>query len=263
MLGIHQKFLNPIAGIISAASYLGADCLQVFIRSNMGGKRRYIDPYEIHEFNRMLLNSDIKSVVVHAPYVMNPCTDEEYKRLKYYNMIVEDLYFLDMLAGDLRYVLHPGSAKDLTEDEAMTNMCSFVDSIEPRLNKTKLAVEMMAGAGTQMLSNYPQCAVFYEHIKEKPNVGFCLDTCHVFGAGMNFVKLYEAYTNKVFVVHLNNSYAGFGTHVDRHSSVFSGQIDSSELVQFFQSCSSVPVILETPANVQLSDYYTLKEIKDN
>lgn len=259
MLGIHQSFLNPMSGIILTAEKIGADCLQIFIRSNRGGKRRDISRYEINEFNTLLLNSNVQSVVIHAPYYMNPCTEDKTKRNKYLSIIQDDLRFLSYLAGDVRYVLHPGSSLDLTEDCAMNNLIEFVKDLAPCLFNTKLAVEMMAGAGTQMLSSYVQLAIFYEAIKNLDNIGFCLDTCHTFGAGLDSMKIYDAYKNKIFVAHLNNSAAAFGTHVDRHANINAGQISTEYLVDFARQVKTCPMILETPHPEDLIDYTFLIE----
>lgn len=260
MLGIHQHF-EYLPSIPNFAKGIQADTFQIFIRNNRNGKRRFISSDEILEFNKSIMDAGPSAFVVHASYSMNPCTDDMLKREHYLRMIKEDLHFLRCLAGIKYYVLHPGSAVTLTHPDAMVNLVNFVNSFKAELGNTKLAIEIMAGAGTQVVSSVEDVALLYNIFYTEENIGMCLDTCHAFSADIDFSNIYKTFKNKMFVVHLNNSMTGKGSHKDRHSSVFQGQIPTEELIDFYKQIGkNIPVILETPEYALLTDFAMLQEM---
>lgn len=129
---------------------------------------------------------------------------------------------------------------------------------------TSIAVEMMAGAGTQVLSSFEQIDYFMEKTSDIPNVGLCYDTCHVFGAGMDLLETLYRYQNHIKVIHLNGSKAGAGTHLDRHASIQNSAINTALLdavvLTAIEILPEVPIILETPGDVILSDFEHLKAL---
>lgn len=262
MLGIHVHFSNPMEDIVHNAVSNRLQSFQIFVRSNRNYRgQRAIPQNEIDAFNTALLNSNISQFVVHASYLMNPCIADLDKRIKYAEMVVDDLQLMNKLAGDKYYVLHPGSAKEQSEESSLQNLFDFIRNIAPYLGDTKLAVEIMAGSGTQVLSNPYQLACFYREFEKDDNIGFCFDTCHVFASGMNVLNLYDSIKEKVKVIHLNNSFAVAGSHVDRHAPVYDGRIPNEIIREFCNKCSKdVPIILETPYETLLSDYEAIKEI---
>lgn len=248
MLGVHQAFDNPLTGIPRYTSYLCADTFQVFTRNNRTCKQRKISMSEIDAFNSTLLQLGITSWVIHAPYVMNPCRMDRAN----IDMVINDMKMLYSFAGNKYYVLHPGSSVGYGEAIGLQRMFNFVECVMPYVGNTKLAIEVMAGQGTQIMSRNWHIQSFCEHFKDFNNVGICLDTCHAFGAGMDFIGLYNLYREKIFVIHLNNSRGSLGSRIDRHSYLESGCIPTNLLLQLFDSARfnspDVPIILETPSN---------------
>lgn len=263
-IGIHQSFENPMSNIPLTMKEIGASTFQIFLRNNRNSKRRFISSREVQLYNYSSIISGVTSFAVHAPYIMNLCDPLQHERIL--PIIQEDLRLMRDMSGSGRMVIHPGSSKYLGEVDAIKNIVSCLSSLTVPYSKGALAIETMAGAGTQMLSTYNQVNWFIYECKcaGLDNVGLCLDTCHLFGAGIDFLEFYDKYAEYVSVIHINGSVGAFGSKVDRHASIRNSQIPVDSIVQLVNDVmaydASVPIILETPVDVQLGDLLFLKNI---
>lgn len=259
MLGIHQSFQNPMSFTVREAYNIGADTFQMFIRNNRNGSRRHITAGEIQSFNEALAVYGIKKYVIHAAYCMNLCTDDSYRQQKCLSILKEDLALLNMLHGEKYYVLHPGSSKDLDLTTALRNVANILHQIIPVIGDVHIAIEFMAGAGTQVLCTPEQVEYLMVLCYDVPNIGCCFDTCHVCGAGQSLVPTFNRLKQYISVVHLNGSAAIFGSHVDRHASI-ENSVGPDNLIEFYKTLpKDLPVILEVPGDYLLHDYFLLKE----
>lgn len=262
LLGVHQRFVEPMHAIPLEASFIGANSYQTFIRNNRGMKRREITDTEITSYNQVLLSDLSMHYVVHASYAMNPCRiDENYSETAE-RVIRDDLSLIGHLVGTNSYVLHPGSSLDMPWEQAIDNLSDLLHRVSNVMYNTSIGVEIMAGAGTQLLSTTDQINYFLYRNHDLPNVGLCLDTCHVFAAGMDMFQVMDRYLKYIKVIHLNGSKAGFGSKVDRHASVQGSEIPSVSIVKIAQKAAEqlpdVPMILETPSSSLLQDFEYIK-----
>lgn len=263
MLGIHQPLDTDLRMIPLYAKSIQADTFQIFLRNNRNMRRRTFYDADISMFNTSLLQQGIDTFVVHAPYAMNPCTEYSEQRERVINVLKEDLLLLQKFAGTAYYVLHPGSSKDLMPMEALQNVKTCLDAIIPFMGRTRIAIEFMAGAGTQMLCIPEQIEYLMVICSEVPNLCITFDTCHVFGAGYDLDKTFERLKQYIGVVHLNNSDCAFGTHKDRHASITAGKILTEDLLDIYAKTlvldRNVPVILETPSATLLQDLHFIMD----
>lgn len=247
--------------IVDEAGTIGANTFQIFMRNNRNFQRRPITKTEMEDFNYSILNSDVKAVVVHAPYTMNPCSDEDSKRANAIKIIKEDLQKLSHIAGQVYYVLHPGSSKDLELKDALCNLHNVLLAVTEYVGKTVICLEYMSGAGTQVLSTPEQIEYTAMLCYDIPNMKICFDTCHVFASGYDIKETYLRLKQYVGVVHLNNSVGVKNSRVDRHAPLNRGSMQFSSIVDFMPYVpNEIPVILETPKESLLDDLYLLKEL---
>jgi deoxyribonuclease-4 len=155
---------------------------------------------------------------------------------------------------------HPGS--HLSKETPEECLDRIAESINIALNKTKgvtAVIENTAGQGTNMGNEFWHLKYIIDRVEDKERVGVCLDTCHTFTAGYDFLD--EENYDKVFrdfdeivgfsylrAIHLNDSKKALGTRVDRHDNIGKGFIG----LEFFQRImkdprfDNIPIILETP-----------------
>lgn len=266
MLGIHQQ-LTSLPDLVHMAKSIGADTFQFFIRNNRSSRRRSYSQVDLDNFNAVLLPSGIDTYVLHASYCMNPATYDKDLRDKTKVTIMDDLYLLSYLVGHKKYVLHPGSSLDAGTYVGLDNLCSLLEEVKCKVDSnTEICLELMAGAGTQLLSDMQQA----DYVAQKlPWVKFTLDTCHLYAAGFPIELQMQRFcqyvgVEKLGVVHLNNSQALFNSHVDRHASIVGNHQMTTQSLQEFALLSTqirpdVPIILETPDNWMVLDYEQVKE----
>lgn len=261
MLGMHLSLCNPLVDTAFNAGIKGLETYQIFIRNNRSSKQRLFPIDEIQRFNEYNENIGINDIVVHAAYTMNPCTDNEEKRSTYISRVLEDLSLCDSFTARTYYVIHPGSAVDLSNSRAMSNLISFMNEISCFTNKTIICPEYMSGAGSQMLCNVDEC--LYLMSATPANVKLCLDTCHMFTSYSDINYAFARLLDESAVMHLNNSaYAKF-THKDRHAPIYSGCINTDALVNLYNAVlclqPRMPIILETPSATMYDDFKFLKQ----
>lgn len=263
MLGIHQTFPSHLGTLISDAHSLGNTTFQCFMRNCRNNSRRYISPYEIDYFNQAYLKNGMESFVIHASYIMNPATSSAVLHEKTVNIIRSDLLLLQKLVGVKYYVLHPGSSLECSVDEALDNIVKTLLEVKDVIGTTTICLEIMAGAGSQLLYNVEQCLLMLKELRYAgiDNVFLCYDTCHAYAAGMDLFQSYNTLSPFIKVVHLNNSKYLQKTFRDRHENIMSGHINPNELISLIKLVpEDVPVILETPSDNLINDLFLVKEM---
>jgi deoxyribonuclease-4 len=153
---------------------------------------------------------------------------------------------------------HPGShLSKITEEECLTRIA---ESINITLDKTKgvtAVIENTAGQGTNLGYKFEHLAYIINKVEDKSRVGVCIDTCHTFTAGYDFLTQYD----QVFEdferivgfkylrgIHLNDSKKPLGSRVDRHDSIGKGflNLDFFKRLMNDSRFDDMPIIMETP-----------------
>lgn len=156
----------------------------------------------------------------------------------------------------------------LTKDIA-DSMKISVDEVKKR---RRLLLENAAGEGSKIGSNIEEINIIINGVEEslREQVGVCIDTCHLYAAGdydiasademKRFIKDFDTLLGleKLWLIHLNDSVKGFGSHLDRHETLTKGKIwsDSTDsLKELVKMCSdrNIPMVLETPSSKRLND----------
>lgn len=266
IIGIHQAY-DGLPTAFQEAQSMGNNTFQVFIRNNRNLRMRQITDWDFSEFNRLLLKSDMRRYVIHASYVMNPASYDEEIRSKTLRTIVSDMDVLSHVSRNRLYVLHPGASTDNTKEDAMYLLSQMLHEIMPYTSGATICVEMMAGQGTQLLSTVEECMKLHLYCLDLPSLKFCVDTCHVFAAGITLSKLVDMFSkigiDRLGVIHMNGSEKPFGSRVDRHANLTSGYLKLEDNLAMIKELSimnpDAPIILETPYDGILNDLQILKE----
>ena len=198
-------------------------------------------------------NIDIKNVVVHAPYIINPANNKNFD----FNVrfLKEEISRVESLGVD-KIVLHPGSHVGLGEEVGIKNI---IDTLNMALNEDTRAIiclETMAGKGSELGKTFEELKQIIDGIKFKDKIGICMDTCHLNDAGYDlsdFDKILAEFDKVVGlkylkVIHINDSKNDIGSHKDRHENIGFGYIGFDKLIRIIYNdkLKEVPKILETP-----------------
>jgi len=160
----------------------------------------------------------------------------------------------------LKYLnFHPGSHKKLiTENECLKLIAESINIALESTESVIAVIENTAGQGGNVGDKFEQLAFLIEKVKDKSRIGVCLDTCHTFSAGydMRTSQTYN-HTMEEFskivglkflkAMHLNDSKAKLGSHVDRHHNLGMGELgfEPFRLIMNDSRMDDIPLILET------------------
>ena len=219
--------------------------------------------------NIKTITKNIKNIFVHASYQINIASPfiltNDKKKL--YNPALEilkkEIMYTKKIGGK-GIIIHMGKNAGLKYDNDVVynNMVNFIIQIFKNCNDKMIKtiiLETPAGQGGEMCSNIAQFVEFILLFKSQTfydKLGICIDTCHIFQAGydlndenvINDVhKLFEPVMDKIKLIHLNDSYHPFNSHIDRHANIGDGYIRIINLVKFIKPFikRNVPLVLET------------------
>ena len=258
-IGCHLSISKGFEHIAQEAFSIKADTFQFFTRNPQGGKAKDIDPTDVKRYLELAEKYHFTQVVAHAPYTLNPCSDNP-KTCEFAEMVfADDLKRMEQISGNY-YNFHPGSHVGQGVDKAIDMIASLLNKIlQPHMTTTVL-LETMSGKGSEVGSTFEEIKRIIDKVHLNNKMGVCLDTCHVFAAGYDIVhKLDEVLSefdrviglNRLKAVHLNDSLMPFASHKDRHAKIGEGLIGKEALIHFVNhpAIKNLPLILETPNDI--------------
>jgi len=201
-------------------------------------------------------------VVVHSAYVINLASLNNRIRIPSRKLLQQTLTIAAEM-GAIGVVVHGGHVRDGEPiEQGQDNWRKAVEGMEIPV---PLLLEDTAGGKHAMARQLERIAGTWAAIQTASgaeNVGFCLDTCHAFAAGLEMTTLVEQVreiTGRIDLVHANDSQGPAGSGRDRHANLGQGQIDPDELAEVVRAAGA-PVVVETPgpAEAQAGDIAWLR-----
>jgi deoxyribonuclease-4 len=269
-LGLHTGIAGGLHRSIEEA--LTKDCVtwQIFSRNPRGWVARPLDQAEIAAFREARSAAGLDPCLIHSCYLINLATAAPEVRAKSIAAFRDELE-RGLLIGADYLVLHPGSARGASADEAIASCTAAIHEaaagLEERLHRSNLTIliENLAGQGEQIGRTFEQVRDLIELCPDLP-VGMCLDTAHSFAAGYDwrdgraarraFQSLDQTVGfDRVKAIHFNDSKAAFKSLVDRHWHIGEGEIGASGLARVINHprLRHLPFILETPRRDHADD----------
>ena len=196
-------------------------------------------------------------ILPHDSYLINLGHPEAEGLTKSREAFLDEMQRCEQLGLD-RLNFHPGSHLNAFPiDDCLDRIA---ESINEALNQTSgvtAVIENTAGQGSNLGNEFWHLRYIIDKVEDKSRVGVCLDTCHTFTAGYNFLQDYDqvfnAFEQEVgfsFLrgIHLNDSKKEVGSRVDRHDSIGQGYIGNAFFERLMKDTrfDNLPIILETP-----------------
>ena len=252
----YKKDSGLVGSVKEALSY-NANTFMFYTGAPQNTKRLPIDLEKVKEADQLMKDNKIakENVIVHAPYIINLATDDLVKREFSCNFLKEEIKRVETL-GFSYLVLHPGSHVGAGTDKGIQNIADSLNKIIDKDTKVVILLETMAGKGTEVGKNFEELESIIYRIKQKENIGVCLDTCHINDAGYDlnyFDKVLDSFDkiiglDKLKCIHVNDSKNIMGSHKDRHENIGYGHIGFDNLINIIYNkrLDNIPKILETP-----------------
>lgn len=256
ILGAHMSIASGLVRTAENVVKMQANTMQIFSRNPRGSNFRTPEDEEIEEFQRIRKENHFGPLLAHAPYTLNPASNQE-KVSEFANMVMkEDIARMDAL-GIEYLVFHPGSHTGIGTDAGILNIISCLNQAITGNEKIMVLLETMSGKGTEIGSRFEELKAIKDGVKHPERIGICLDTCHVFAAGYDIVNDLEGVLTEfdhilgldlLKAIHFNDSMMPFASHKDRHATIGDGEIGKKALYTILQHplLSGLPFYLETP-----------------
>ncbi|MGI6038226.1 MAG: deoxyribonuclease IV [Limnochordia bacterium] len=263
-IGAHLSIAKGLDKAAEMAVSIGANTFQFFTRNPRGGAARQIPAQEIELWESKRKEADIFPIVGHLPYTVNLASPKKPTAAFARQVISEDLERCSKFGAEY-LVVHPGSHAGQGEEKALVQIVEGLAEIFSGFSgSTRLLLEAMAGQGSEV-GSLEHLAWIGERLAWPPNLGVCLDSCHLTAAGYDFQasggvdKLVEDLAKtvgleRVYVFHLNDSKFPPGSHKDRHALLGEGYVglEGIEGIINHPQLRHLPFLVETPV-----DDYTL------
>lgn len=260
-LGCHINLSSPkyYLQTVEQAHSFGANTFMFYTGAPQNTFRKSTSELWIKEGREKIkeLGINESKIVIHAPYIINlanvanPSTKELARSfLKQELKRVNDF-------GVKILVLHPGSHVNQGKEIGLNAIVDGLnDVLENDNSDVKIAIESMAGKGSELGSSFEELQFILTNVKKPERLGVCLDTCHLSDAGYNIHDIDNLLNefdkiiglNKLLVFHINDSKNEPGSHKDRHENLGYGHIGFETIAKIVHhdKLKDVPKILETP-----------------
>lgn len=206
-------------------------------------------------------------MVVHAPYVINPASNNPQIQANTLRCLTELMSLMSKLGIPLM-VLHPGSATEQTREEGINNLIKCLKQLLKVVPDVTIAIENMVAKSTLLCNTFEELAELLEKMGSE-RIGICLDTCHLWDYGYdvkNIEEIVEKLKNlnlleRLKVIHLNDSKYPRYSNRDVHANLGEGTIGLEPLKQWAQhpAFKNIPIILETPEGKYKEELASLRE----
>jgi deoxyribonuclease-4 len=240
----------------------GCEALQIFNQSpRMWRPTQWKQP-DIEEFRERMAAGPIKSVVIHAVYLINAASKDKDVRKKSLASLTQALQVGDAIGAD-GVVFHPGSTVGEPLDESIERVGEAIRQVLGQSERCPLLLEDTAGAGGTIGRDFHELAQLIELGGGGKRLGVCLDCCHMFASGYDIStadKLASVVDEcdsivgreRVQCLHVNDSQVALGSNRDRHAKLPEGELGTRGLSAFLSEprFEGLPALLETKLDAE-------------
>ncbi len=275
LLGAHVSIAGGFEKAIERGEEIGCDTIQIFTKSNRQWISKPIKEEDALLFKKTKEVSHILCIIAHASYLINIGSPDNQICQKSIMALLDELERCEIL-GIPFLVFHPGSYTHGSKEDCLKKIGQSINTIlEQYSGKTCLILETSAGQGSSVGNTLEELASIKMLINKPKNIGFCVDTCHIFAAGYDIrtIKAYSLFWDtfdkllgieNLKVIHLNDSKKELNSNVDRHENIGSGAlgIDAFRFIMNDKRLLLIPKIVETPKSSPFDDIKNINLLKN-
>lgn len=237
-VGAHTPPERPIEEALARK----ADLVQIFLSDPQGWQKP-----KPREDADELRRSPIP-IIVHAPYLINVCADNNRVRIPSRKILQETCDAASEIDATA-VVVHGGHVTgDGPQEDGIERWRKALEVLD---TDRQVLIENTAGGDKAVARRVEWIGRLWEEIGSF-GVGFVLDTCHSWAGGEPFDELVERVlgaTGRIDLVHANDSKDGFDSRRDRHQNLGAGEIPQEELARAIVTAGA-PVVVETPGGAE-------------
>src|SRR3954471_13347528 len=258
LLGAHVSTAGGLVKAHARGVESESEAIQIFNQSPRMWRPVNYKAEDIAEFNRLMAAGPVKSVVIHAVYLINCASNEAEIREKSITSLTAALQLGDAINAD-GVVVHPGTLKGKPLEEGIALAGEAFRLALSESEKCPLLLENTAGAKGTLGLTFSELAELIERGGGGKRLGICLDSCHLLASGYE-VRTAEGIDHlldecvsavgleRLQCLHVNDSMTDLGSNRDRHAPLTEGFLGEKGLAAFLSEprFEGLPVCLETP-----------------
>jgi deoxyribonuclease-4 len=267
LLGAHVRGRPTLVDALDAGARMGAEVVQVFTQSPRTWEGR-VDPKLLARYAEAQAHHRVvRATFCHASYLINLASDDPRVLERSHAVLAANLAAADAM-GASGLVLHVGSHRGRGLESCLQQIAEGLlgafDRAAAKLGRPSecpILVENTAGAGGTIGRNLEELAAVLEAVGGEERLLVCLDTQHLWAAGLRYdepeaadrlVRRFEDLIglSRLACLHVNDSKVPFGAGRDRHENIGEGTIGAEALAVFLghPALQGLPAILEVPGS---------------
>jgi deoxyribonuclease-4 len=255
-LGAHISIAKGLSAAVKTALKMQGNTFQFFSRNPRGGAAKALDPKDIADARLLRQENNFGPLVAHAPYTYNLASVKPEVREFSLRTIKDDLLRIEQM-GVPNLVVHIGTHGGQGVEEGIRLVArGLTDILEMIPSGVYLLLEAMAGEGTELGSSFDEVRDILRRCDDHPQLGVCIDSCHMTGAGYDLRELDKVKEEidrtigllRVRAFHLNDTMYPLASKRDRHAKLGEGHLGLETILGIVRDpdFQKIPFILETP-----------------
>lgn len=257
-LGAHVSIAGGTWESAARSREISATAAQIFTKQANRWVERDVTAEEAERYRTAMRETQVRWTCSHDSYLINLASPDDALREKSLESFRCELRRCFALGLDA-LVSHPGNFMDDRDAGLARNAAGITAALESEVGPTRLLMELTAGQGTVLGSTFEEMAALLGMIPAplQSRLGVCLDTAHIWAAGYDLITDYDGVWQRfddtigiarLGCLHLNDSKAALGSHLDRHELIGEGTIGREVFGKIMRDprLAAVPKILETP-----------------
>jgi deoxyribonuclease-4 len=258
LLGAHVSTQGGVATAPARGLAIGATAIQVFTKTPSQWREPVLAEAAVKAFRGEIARTGLAAVVSHDSYLINLASPDRALRARSEASFQAELERCRWL-GIPAVVSHPGNFIDDRAAGLARNADGYTRCLEAVPGDVTVLIETTAGTGSALGSTFEELAALRQAIgrKVRRRIAFCADTCHLYAAGYDLVRQFDAVWRQwddvigldaLRVIHLNDSKTPFASRRDRHELIGEGSLGPEPFRRIMRDprFAGVMKILETP-----------------
>lgn len=270
-IGSHVSIRGGYLQAAKTASAIGAGAFQYFPKNPRSLTVKQFERSDAEACSLFCRENGLVSIA-HTSYPVNLAVDASDLQRAVIASLRNDLDIAEA-CGSVGVVVHFGKSKGKDPLQGYKNIIQCLHETLVRWEGgAKLLIENQAGEGSSMGTTLEELVNIRTLSGHAEQIGFCLDTCHLFASGVwredNWAQLEEkgadlGYFDHLEAVHLNDSAYPPGSCKDRHANIGRGFIGAERFRLLLGSTylKRLPFILETEAGADRTHRQEIAYVK--
>lgn len=257
LIGAHVSTAGGLDKVVERATERDCDSVQIFHQSPRAWRPTAYSPSDFEAFREAFAASDVRSVTIHAVYLINCASKEPEIRRKSIASLTHALEVGDGIGAD-GVVLHAGARKGEPHGPSMKRAAKAIARALASSERTMVLLENTAGTQGPLGRNFDELAELIDLLDGDQRVGVCIDSCHLLASGFE-IRTAEALgavvdeldakvgLDRLRCLHVNDSKIPLGGNRDQHATLGRGELGEAGCALFLSEprFEGLPALLET------------------